>query len=34
MYGYSDLIVEVFGDRGYHVRSAVGMADPPLQHPR
>ena len=24
--GFSDLMVEVFGDRGKHARSAVGMA--------
>lgn len=28
--GYSDLIVEVFGDRGWHARSAVGMAALPF----
>ncbi|MEO1241064.1 MAG: RidA family protein [Pseudomonadota bacterium] len=27
--GYSDLIVEVFGDRGRHARAAVGMASLP-----
>jgi enamine deaminase RidA (YjgF/YER057c/UK114 family) len=29
MNGYSDFIVEVFGDRGRHARSAVGMASLP-----
>ena len=28
--GFSDLMVEVFGDRGKHARSAVGMAALPL----
>ena len=28
--GFSDLMVEVFGDRGKHARSAVGMASLPL----
>jgi enamine deaminase RidA (YjgF/YER057c/UK114 family) len=28
--GASDLLVEVFGDRGRHARSAVGMASLPL----
>ena len=28
--GFSDLMVEVFGDRGKHSRSAVGMAALPL----
>ncbi len=28
--GFSDLIVEVFGDRGKHARSAVGMAALPF----
>ena len=27
--GYSDLLIEVFGDRGRHSRSAVGMASLP-----
>ena len=27
--GFSDLIVEVFGDRGRHARAAVGMASLP-----
>ncbi|MDP4224356.1 MAG: RidA family protein [Bacteroidota bacterium] len=27
--GYSDLMVEIFGDRGKHARSAVGMASLP-----
>ena len=25
MNGYSDLMVEIFGDKGKHARSAVGM---------
>ena len=29
--GFSDLIVEVFGDRGLHARSAVGMASLPRE---
>ena len=28
--GYSDLMVEVFGDKGKHARSAVGMGSLPL----
>ncbi len=28
--GFSDLIVEVFGDRGRHARSAVGMVSLPI----
>jgi enamine deaminase RidA (YjgF/YER057c/UK114 family) len=28
--GYSDLMVEIFGDRGKHARSAVGMASLPF----
>ena len=28
--GFSDLMVEVFGERGQHARSAVGMASLPL----
>ncbi len=28
--GYSDLMVEVFGDRGKHARAAVGMSSLPL----
>lgn len=28
--GYSDLMVEVFGDKGRHARSAVGMGSLPL----
>ena len=28
--GFSDLMVEVFGNRGKHARSAVGMAALPL----
>jgi enamine deaminase RidA (YjgF/YER057c/UK114 family) len=31
--GYSDLIVEVFGDAGKHARSAVGMAVLPFNIP-
>jgi enamine deaminase RidA (YjgF/YER057c/UK114 family) len=31
--GFSDLIVEVFGDRGKHARSAVGMAALPFNIP-
>jgi len=31
--GVSDLFVEVFGDRGRHARSAVGMGSLPLQIP-
>ena len=31
--GYSDLIVEVFGDAGKHARSAVGMAALPFNIP-
>ena len=31
--GCSDLMVEVFGDRGKHARSAVGMASLPLNIP-
>jgi enamine deaminase RidA (YjgF/YER057c/UK114 family) len=27
--GYSDLLVAVFGEKGKHARSAVGMATPP-----
>ena len=27
--GFSDLMVEVFGDRGRHARAAVGMASLP-----
>ena len=29
MNGFSDLMVEVFGERGRHARSAVGMASLP-----
>ena len=29
--GFSDLIVDVFGDRGLHARSAVGMASLPRE---
>jgi enamine deaminase RidA (YjgF/YER057c/UK114 family) len=29
MNGFSDLMVSVFGDRGRHARSAVGMAELP-----
>jgi enamine deaminase RidA (YjgF/YER057c/UK114 family) len=28
--GYSDLMVEVFGDRGKHSRAAVGMGSLPF----
>jgi enamine deaminase RidA (YjgF/YER057c/UK114 family) len=28
--GFSDLMVEVFGDRGKHARSAVGMSSLPI----
>ena len=28
--GYSDLMVEVFGDRGKHARAAVGMGSLPF----
>jgi len=31
--GCSDLLVEVFGDRGKHARSAVGMGSLPMQIP-
>ncbi|MEE2885082.1 MAG: RidA family protein [Chloroflexota bacterium] len=31
--GCSDLLVEVFGDKGKHARSAVGMASLPLNVP-
>jgi enamine deaminase RidA (YjgF/YER057c/UK114 family) len=31
--GCSDLLVEVFGDRGKHARSAVGMASLPMNIP-
>jgi enamine deaminase RidA (YjgF/YER057c/UK114 family) len=31
--GYSDLMVQVFGDRGKHARSAVGMAVLPFNIP-
>ena len=31
--GCSDLLVEVFGDKGKHARSAVGMAALPLNVP-
>lgn len=30
MNGFSDLIVEIFGDRGRHARAAVGMASLPI----
>ena len=30
MNGFSDLMVEIFGDRGKHARSAVGMASLPI----
>jgi enamine deaminase RidA (YjgF/YER057c/UK114 family) len=28
--GASDLLIEVFGDRGQHTRSAIGMAELPF----
>jgi len=28
--GYSDLMVEIFGDKGKHARSAVGMSSLPF----
>ena len=31
--GFSDLMVEVFGDNGRHARSAVGMAELPFGIP-
>ena len=31
--GCSDLLVEVFGDRGRHARSAVGLAELPFDIP-
>jgi enamine deaminase RidA (YjgF/YER057c/UK114 family) len=31
--GFSDLMVEVFGENGRHARSAVGMASLPGNHP-
>jgi enamine deaminase RidA (YjgF/YER057c/UK114 family) len=31
--GFSDLMVEVFGDNGKHARSAVGMAELPFGIP-
>ena len=31
--GFSDLMAEVFGDRGRHARSAVGMQSPPNNIP-
>jgi len=31
--GASDLLVEIFGDRGIHARSAVGVASLPLNAP-
>jgi len=31
--GASDLLLQIFGDAGRHVRSAVGMASLPLQTP-
>ena len=33
MNGFSDLMVEVFGENGRHARSAVGMAELPLGIP-
>lgn len=29
--GYSDLMVEIFGDKGKHARSAVGIYELPLK---
>jgi len=31
MNGASDLVVEVFGDKGRHARSTVGVASLPLE---
>jgi enamine deaminase RidA (YjgF/YER057c/UK114 family) len=31
--GFTELIVEVFGDKGRHARSAVGMAELPFDIP-
>ena len=31
--GFSDLMVEVFGEGGRHARSAVGMAELPMSIP-
>jgi enamine deaminase RidA (YjgF/YER057c/UK114 family) len=31
--GCSDLLVQVFGERGKHARSAVGMGSLPMQIP-
>jgi len=31
--GFSDLMVEVFGENGRHARSAVGMAELPSSIP-
>ena len=31
--GFSDLMVEVFGENGRHARSAVGMAELPFSIP-
>ena len=33
MNGYSDCMVELFGDRGLHARSAIGMASLPFGIP-
>ena len=33
MNGFSDLMIEVFGDKGRHARSAVGMGSLPFQIP-
>ncbi len=33
MNGFSDLMVEVFGERGKHARSAVGMGSLPFNIP-
>jgi enamine deaminase RidA (YjgF/YER057c/UK114 family) len=30
MHGFSDLMVEIFGDKGRHARSAVGMGSLPF----
>ena len=31
--GFSDLILELYGDAGVHARSAVGMAELPFNMP-
>ena len=33
MNGYSDLMVEVFGEKGKHARSSVGMSSLPFNIP-